>query len=180
MSIHVLNGHGSPIDNNVAGTPGCHYIDLDTGDHYLFGTDTWALPGSSGGAPAMNVLTQDASANASLTLDFSHTDVVLDGVPGSGNITLDMSTIDPTSGQATTGEVDIYVLSETPVELTGGYGGSFVAVHDGITFASNVFTPPSGASGMAFKVKQLGAGGSSGHTLMIEASAFTWLSQVNV
>lgn len=179
MSVHIKTGNGSPIDNNVAGSPACHYIDLDTGDHYLFGTTDWVKQGSGG--TAMSVLTQDASTNASLTLDFTHSDVVLYNAPASGNITLDMATIDPTGGAAPIGQAEITVLSATPVAVSGGYGGAFVSAHDGITFTSDVLTPPAGALGMVLHVKQLGTyPGHGGNMVIIEASAFTSQTQVNM
>lgn len=182
MSIHIQTGHGSPIINSIAGTPGCHYIDLDTGDQYLFGTTDWVKQGGGGGSVAMSVLTQDASVNASLTLDFTQSDVVLYNAPASGNISLNMATVDPIiGGTIPTGRVAVTVLSETPVQFTGGVGGAFISLHDGITFAGGILTPPAGALGMDLRIKQLGAyPAHAGNMTIIEASALTAQTAANV
>lgn len=172
MSIHIKTGNGSPTINNIAGTPGCHYIDLDTGDHYLYGTNQWA----SIGAPAMSVLKQDASVNAGLVLDFNHTDFLLYNAPASGAISLDLSGIDPVINPPT-GAANIMVLSATPVEIINSSYGAYVAFHDGITFNANTLTPPSGALGMLLHVKQMGLiPAASGGAISIEASALMSLS----
>lgn len=178
MSIHIQTGTGSPITNNMAGTPGCHYIDLATGDHYLYGIDTWQMIGS-GGAPAMSVFTQDASIQSSLALDFTHSDFVLYNAPSTGNIELNMTGVD--GDNISIGQATITVLSPTPVAVAGGTGGAFISLHDGVTFTSGMLAQPAGALGMLLRVKQLGFYPEhSGNMVIIEASALTAQTAYNV
>ena len=178
MSVHVKEGSGSPITNNVPGTPGCHYIDLDTGDHYLFGTASWQLQGGGGGI-SWSTAVIDASQTNPVPVDFTHTQLFVSSFPISNPLILNLDALDPAVGTPPVGQLEILIAENYAVQLgdATNLGGLKVGVENGCTISGDQITPPSGGS---MRLKIISTGAPSSPRLFIIATGITASTQANV
>lgn len=148
MSIHIIHGNGSPITNNIPGTPGQHYIDDATGDQYLYGTTAWQAVGAGG--INWSVASIDAAANGTIVLDFTQTQLHVTGVPSTAPLILDTHLLDPLFFASKVGQLEVMCDGSYTVQLgtagTNYRGGYKVALLGGCTMTGKVISPPTGGS----------------------------------
>lgn len=182
MAQHVLTGYGNPNDNAVPGQPGAHYIDLDTGKHYLYGTGDWTEGGGGGGSSINPAPLYVGSGVEASILDFTVSHVALYGSVSSGNINLSLDNIDAT-GATQPGSLQVISPLAGTITLVGGRGQAKVVLGAGLSISGNVISQTTG-SGMVLTFTQLGvlAGASAPGAayLLVRAEAITATTPSNV
>lgn len=179
MAQHVLTGNGSPIDNEVPGQPGAHYIDLNTGKHYLYGTDAWTEGGGGGSiAPASH----DVSDGQTVYLEFTVSHLALYGNVASGNINLSLVNVDAIAAPAP-GTLQVISPLAGTITLVGGRGQAKVVLGAGLSISGNVISQATG-DGMVLTFTQLGvltgASQNGAAYLLVRAEAITATTPSNV
>lgn len=109
MSIHVKTGSGVPTGYSE---PGTHYVDLDTGMHYLHGTDAWKEVGSGGGLADPVVVNAGDLDVTPWLLDLNQSFVLLENMPGSGTAQINCNPV-----PAKTARVQLMTLMSYTVRL---------------------------------------------------------------
>lgn len=109
MGIHVKTGSGAPTESS---DPGTHYVDLNTGAHYLRGMNAWKEVGSGGGLADPVVVNAGDLDTTPWRLDLNQSFVLLENMPGSGTALIDCNPM-----PAKTARVQLMTLMRYTVRL---------------------------------------------------------------
>jgi hypothetical protein len=168
MGIHVKTGSGAPSGR---GDPGAHYVDIDTGVHYLFGTNAWKEVGAGGGGLADPMVVNAGDLDfAPWDLDLNQSFVLLENMPGSGTALINCNPI-----PAKTARVRLMTLMRYTVRLQNMPPSSEMRViqRGNVTFTAGTgfadFEPPVN-SVLSINILYLPFT-SRGHMLLVEADS---------
>lgn len=176
MTQHVYTGRGAPsvVDPSL----GAHYLDLDSGQHFLFNGAAWQVGGGGGtSSAALTVRTAAMEPNLFPGAE-SETYSIFEGSPAGGVITLDFNQgFDPNTTPVSENRQVNWVFRDHVAVEFYFYTANIVLLTNGVSYTppsaqqSNPRLEPSNpARGMVLRMTQLGKN-QAVRTLLIEASA---------